>query len=340
MSDPYFATGYVRLLYRLVRAEGVSAAALFADTSLCEADIMRADIEVPFLAQMRFCQNALAHSTPGLGLRVGNQLQLAAHGALGTAMQSAADLRAALTAFGQLIAVRASFFSLTLSELGSEFGSDSGEMTTITIEVSDLPKGLIAFFSESILFTLTHCLAFYTGHRDNLNTIRLAYPAPTYGINYGVVFGAPVEFGCAKTEFVFNTGLLSEPSPEADSISFAESIRRCNQKLDQHRVDDDIARSVESFLLDNPGKLWTLDEVSPLFAMSRRTLIRRLKDGDTTYQQLRDDVLKRQAAIYLSSMSVETAAISLGFADTSSFRRTFKRWFGVTPSAFVGTIRS
>jgi len=67
--------------------------------------------------------------------------------------------------------------------------------------------------------------------------------------------------------------------------------------------------------------------------MSGRTLIRKIRERGTTYQALRDTALKRQAKIYLATMSVEAAGLALGFADTSSFRRTFKRWFGCNPSA-------
>ena len=104
--------------------------------------------------------------------------------------------------------------------------------------------------------------------------------------------------------------------------------------MEQHQQHLDLVQRIESFLYENPGKLWTVVEIAPLFAFSPRTLIRQLKSRGTTYQALRDDALKHQALKYLSSMSVEAAAISLGFADTSSFRRTFKRWFGVPPSGY------
>lgn len=326
MSEPYFATGYVRLLFRLVGPERVSAHHLFEGTDCSEADLMRADFEMPFAAQMRFCENALTHCEPSLGLKVGYQLQLAAHGALGTAMQSAPDLQTALATFAQFIPARASFFSMALVE--------TDKAARVEITISHLSERLIPFFSESILFTLTHCLTFYTGQRESAGTIQLAYSPPAYVLDYGAAFGEPIEFNSARTLITFDRTLLSLPSPEADAIAFAESVRRCKQQIDQRQVNDDVVGSIETFLLDNPGKLWTIGEIAPLFAMSPRTLIRKLKGSGTTYQQLRDDAFKRQAAIYLRSMSVEATALSLGFADTSSFRRTFKRWFGVTPSEF------
>ncbi len=187
------------------------------------------------------------------------------------------------------------------------------------------------FFSESICFTIAHCVAFYSGRSDNRLAFRLNYPKPEYWQRYFEAFGDDIEFGCKQARISFDTALLSLPSPEADPVIHSESVVRCRGQI-HGRQHSDLAGSVVNFLLENPGKLWTVEEIAPLFAISSRTLIRRLKDAGTSYQSLRDDILKRQATIYLDAMTVEAAAISLGFADTSSFRRTFKRWFGVNPS--------
>lgn len=323
MPESYFATGYVRLLYRVLQAERLSAQALFQNTGCCADDLMRADFEMPFTAQMQFCRNALALAPPGLGLRSGPRLQIAAHGALGTVIQSAPDLHTALETFAELIAARASFYSLTLSR--------QGRTAQVEITMPELPKDLVPFFSESICFTIAHCLTFYSGERQNMFHCQLSYEKPEYAADYGHTLGSPVSFGGSQTLIAFSAGLLTLPSPEADPVVHVESVARCRGQI-SGRSPSRLAASVEHFLLENPGKLWSVEEIAPLFAVSARTLLRKLKAEGTTYQALRDTLLKRQAAIYLANMTVEATAISLGFSDTSSFRRTYKRWHGATPS--------
>ena len=70
MSEPFFATGYIRLLYRFVNAQ-VSETALLKGTGYSASDVMRADFEMPFSAQMCLIENALTHSSLGLALRLG-----------------------------------------------------------------------------------------------------------------------------------------------------------------------------------------------------------------------------------------------------------------------------
>jgi AraC-like DNA-binding protein len=165
-----------------------------------------------------------------------------------------------------------------------------------------------------------------------VSRLELAYARPAYGADYGSVFGEPVVFGGPHTQISFPRALLLLPSPEADAAIFEDSVRRCKVQMGDCQQNHNIVQNIEHFLLENPGKLWTLKEIAPLFAFSPRSLIRKLKDADTTYQALRDNALEQQATTSLASMSVEAVALSLGFADTSSFRRTFKRWFGVPPS--------
>lgn len=75
--------------------------------------------------------------------------------------------------------------------------------------------------------------------------------------------------------------------------------------------------------------------------MSPRTVIRKLESEGTKFQAVRDEVAKQQAANYLSdaSLSVESVGHLMGFSDVSSFRRSFKRWFGETPLQYIERVQ-
>ena len=53
----------------------------------------------------------------------------------------------------------------------------------------------------------------------------------------------------------------------------------------------------------------------------------------TKFQAIRDDLAKEQVIKYFAEagLSVESIGHLMGFSDVSSFRRSFKRWFGETP---------
>ena len=69
---------------------------------------------------------------------------------------------------------------------------------------------------------------------------------------------------------------------------------------------------------------------------STRSLRRRLSKEGTTYLRLLDDTRRELGMGYIgnSRLPVTEIALRLGFAETSSFSRAFRRWTGRAPSSF------
>lgn len=69
-------------------------------------------------------------------------------------------------------------------------------------------------------------------------------------------------------------------------------------------------------------------------SVSRSTLQRRLRDEDTTFQQILDTTRKDLALRYLTKSSLANEEISflLAYSDPNSFFRSFRRWTGLSPS--------
>jgi AraC-like DNA-binding protein len=88
--------------------------------------------------------------------------------------------------------------------------------------------------------------------------------------------------------------------------------------------------------LARTGRVPRLQEVAQQLGISPRTVIRRLKAVDVTFQALADELLLRHGRILLSDpgLSVARVAEDLGFSDTSGFYRSFRRWTGMTPAEY------
>ncbi len=70
--------------------------------------------------------------------------------------------------------------------------------------------------------------------------------------------------------------------------------------------------------------------------MSARTLQRYLREEETTFADVLDDVRRRRAEVALRETEEPIASVSasLGFGDQSAFHKAFVRWTGKTPGAF------
>jgi len=70
--------------------------------------------------------------------------------------------------------------------------------------------------------------------------------------------------------------------------------------------------------------------------MSSRKLQRRLESAGTTFNTLLNEIRQDLAQKYLKEQDTTMTEIAflLGFSESSAFSRAFRRWMGVSPSAY------
>jgi AraC-like DNA-binding protein len=100
--------------------------------------------------------------------------------------------------------------------------------------------------------------------------------------------------------------------------------------LEAGDVGRQVTAVLESLGLDAAG----LQPVASRLAMSTRTLERRLAAQGLTFQGLVDGC-RRERALWLlrnTDLCMDQIATELGFNGAKNFSRTFRRWYGATPS--------
>lgn len=80
----------------------------------------------------------------------------------------------------------------------------------------------------------------------------------------------------------------------------------------------------------------SLQGMAERLAVSARTLKRHLQQAGLSYRQLQDEERYQQARRLLvqSENSISEVAYRLGYNDVANFSKAFKRWSGMTPSAY------
>ena len=104
----------------------------------------------------------------------------------------------------------------------------------------------------------------------------------------------------------------------------------------QRRQTTGLAEQVRKQLLGPLGLVASLDNVASALALSPRSLRRKLEQEGSSFRLIVEEE-RRQIALQLltcSNMILDELAIHLGYTDTASFTRAFRRWMGCSPGEY------
>lgn len=325
---------YARLLCAHVRQYGFDTATILKGTRLRWEQLV-GDNRFLSLEQMsRLIRRAIRLTEkPWLGLEVGEITMVSAHGPVGYAAVAANDLR-------QVLDTVTRFSALRLQLMTYHFREDGDEAVIWAEEHLDFgdAREYILGVNLATLFRLVETI---TAQPLREAGIELPFPEPDQGHVYEDKLGCPVTFGNPVYAVRMPRRLLDTPSLTADPMAWRSAVRECEHALHQMVSGGAMSERIRNWLLESDGAYPTLEELAREFAMARRTLIRKLKAENTSYQDLLDEVRQELAAWYLGNtdIPVERVAEKLGYRDTSNFSRTFRRWFGETPRAMRARTR-
>lgn len=323
---------YLRHLTDQVRALGGDVPTWLGAVGLAESSLADASLAVTFPMFEGLVLGALtATREPALGLFVGQRLGASAHGILGYAATTSGTIRQALTLLESYAHLR-----LSLLDVSHDVSPDAVRVRFTEVT----PLGAVGRpLVETVVLSVRNIVDAISMGACQPVAVAFAFEEPEYAAVARDMFRCEVRYGEAWTGFVVVPSQLDAPLKMADPESFREAQAICQRELDKLKASASMATRVRRLLLERSDAFPTLQVTARLFHMTPRTLHRRLLDEGTSFRALLDDVRHRIAAEQLRSgrFRVEEVAYALGYTDVANFRRAFKRWESVAPSAFTTT---
>ena len=328
-EDLVFAIDYSRILAGVLNLSNEQLPSLLAGSQLSPQQFLEKEGYISWPDQHQIITNALAlYGDAGLGLRAGERYSLMTHGLVGVATMACPTVMEGLQVLSRYHPTRAQFIQQTLDA--------DNEHLIITFELLVERDAVGQFLLDALLVSQVSTLRFLLGDRVADITIELGFPEPEYGALYHELLPGQLSFGHGVNRMILPREVGELPIATHDASLQQWAVQQCEQQFEQlHKQASFTARTL-TILRQAPGRALGQDQVAFMLNVSPRTLLRRLREEGSTYKQLVDQEQKRLAQYYLEHThhTIESIAEQLGYHDQSSFRRAFKRWFGLLPSEY------
>lgn len=269
---------------------------------------------------------------PGIGLEVGQTINPAAKGLLASWVSQASNLREALAIFIKNIALMNPSESWTFTEHAG---------TCLLTFRLDQNKGYPDIAIERSMSAMTAWARALSNHNFPIREAGFIFPEPEYSEPFKSIFCEKLVFNADENYVRFDAALLNLPIVSSSELLKMLIEKQALQSLQALQKSTPIEQKVQTHIRERfaSGKAVTISTVCSDLAMSRQTLYRQLKQQETDFQSLVEAVRKREAlALIQAGIDSSAISLSLGYKDTSSFYKAFKRWFGTTPKAYSAEI--
>ena len=321
--------GKVKPLIKLIVSEGVNLPDLLAKTNISPKDLTLREVSISGEQYFRLISNAyLLAPDPSFGLSLGEQFYMNNDGLLASRVMSSDNARQAMYLLTEYQWLLTALFQLSFEEqddyavFKAQPAYDLGET--------------LPFFIEYTYAAIYSIGKFCIGAKKMELVYEFEYDAPASVKRYHDMFGPQVHFSCEQNRVLVPKHVLETPFIFADKKAAKASDELCQDKVSHIEQDLDIKQRVKILIRKNKLRDVSLESLAEQLCMSPRTVSRQLKLRNSSYKSILEDERKRSARIQIRErdISLDQLAGELGYQDTSSFSRAFKRWFGVSPNHY------
>lgn len=227
------------------------------------------------------------------------------------------------------------FLSLMLQDLQPALVRQQGLAEIVINEPRDQPRRAFTYFT---FWMIVHGVACWlAGRRIPILTIDLRCSAPPFCEDYRVMFSDNLHFERPLTRLVMAADGLDQPPRRTEEELQRFLAEAPGNILVKYRDPASLGLRIRSHLLGlDPGRWPDSDSLARRLCLSPSTLRRRLAEEGQSYQGLKDSVRRELAIAWLSQPQPGMVEIAerLGFADSSSFYKAFRKWFGCNPGQY------
>lgn len=329
MSEPSILASWTRVLRKQLDALGLDGLALSRAAGLDPHLMDAPNARYPLALTTRFWTLAVqASGDPALGLRVSRFISPTTFHALGYALVASGSLREVFERIVRYHPVVSDALVMSFERVDEHY-----EFRFRMTDGSPRPAhedmdALAAIYVRTCRNRL--------GRHYAPVAVQLMRPRPDNPQPWYDVFRAPMFFGAKENLLRFACDDLDRHLDDANPELAQHNETLLNRTLVQLSAltwERKVRGAIETQLPEGEP---SAEHIAHTLHLSLRSLQRHLADEGCRYDLLLNQCRQNLALQHMRNQacSLSEVAYLLGFADTSSFSRAFKRWTGMTPSQY------
>jgi AraC-like DNA-binding protein len=323
----YQRAGVFAELPAILVSKGVDPLEVFDGSGLAISGL-RYDSRIP-MAVMLECLDRAAHrlKCPHLGLILGHRFTFDIHGPIGRLMQSAATLGGALMDFVTWQQGYSNSAVVYLNKVagGAAFGYGA--------YIRSSPGTLQLY--DAVMAVGCKMVSELTAGKVQPSDVLLSHRRPDDMRPYLRYLAGQVRFDQPQSCLLLNEAALATPLPRHDpagrqrALSELEAIASKLMPSFAARV----AHRLKPLIHEGEPRL---DALARVLGTSPRTLSRRLREEGTSFETVRSEVRFAYACelLDMTELPIGDVSAALAYATHGAFDEAFRRWAGMTPSAW------
>ena len=186
--------------------------------------------------------------------------------------------------------------------------------------------------SITIIYNLLRSMC---GESFTATEVRFSRSRPSDIKPYETFFQAPLIFEADEDAIVFSDHWLKKSLPGSNIEQHNDVLKRLTIIESEMGIDfiEELHMILRPLVVSQCS---STEHVARMLSLHPRTLNRRLEDCGTTLRHIIGEIRYEIAKQLLADSNMSVIAIStlLGYADASVFTRAFRRWSGMTPTAW------
>ena len=266
----------------------------------------------------------------GIGLVIGQTIEPSSKGLLASWVSQANTLEEAFEIFISNIALMNPSETWKIVEQGAHIALSLENKNAHSYPSSAIERSMSAMVSWARTLS---------AHSFPLDQATFTFPAPVYADLFFPVFGKHVRFEAPSNSLSFSKALFNLPVISSNQLLKNIVEQKAKIALANLPHDTSLSNKIESLIRSALSQAQTLnmERASEMLAKSRQTIYRQLKQEGTDFQTIYDDTRKQLAFDLLREErnTISALSLQLGFKDTSSFYKAFRRWTGMSPKQFL-----